>query len=393
MTATSWVLTDRDEGIWVEDLDLTEKDIGCAGASVRKRVLRGGLSDGVEVIEIDNGQFSFTVLPTRGMGIWRGCYHGHDIGWQAPAKGPVHPSFVNLQDRGGLGWLTGFDEFIVRCGLDSNGAPCTDVVPNNMGVPSEVEITLHGRIANIPAHRVEVQVLPGDPPTIIVLGVVDEAALFYPGFRLSTSMSTICGSNAMTIADTVTNLKATEAEFELLYHCKFGSPFLEPGARLEIPARTVAPRDQRAAEGIGAYSEFLGPTAGFVEQVYWYEPLSREDGATLALLRNADGDRGAVVRFNTRQLPCFTQWKNTAAVADGYVTGLEPGTDYPNAKATEREQGRLMRLAPGATHDVELTLEVHDSAAGVRAVQEEIAAIQGEPGVEVHRDPLPRLSG
>ena len=68
-------------------------------------------------------------------------------------------------------------------------------------------------------------------------------------------------------------------------------------------------------------------------------------------------------------------------------------TDYPNAKATEREQGRLMRLAPGATHDVELTLEVHDSAAGVRAVQEEIAAIQGEPGVEVHRDPLPRLSG
>ncbi|SVD72617.1 uncharacterized protein METZ01_LOCUS425471, partial [marine metagenome] len=76
------VLTDRDEGIWVEDLELTEKDIGCAGASVRKRVLRGGLSDGVEVIEIDNGQFSFTVLPTRGMGIWRGCYHGHDIGWQ-----------------------------------------------------------------------------------------------------------------------------------------------------------------------------------------------------------------------------------------------------------------------------------------------------------------------
>jgi hypothetical protein len=130
-----------------------------------------------------------------------------------------------------------------------------------------------------------------------------------------------------------------------------------------------------------------------VEQVYWYEPLSREDGVTLALLRNADGDRGAVVRFNTRQLPCFTQWKNTAAVADGYVTGLEPGTDYPNAKAIEREQGRLMRLAPGATHDVELTLEVHDSAAGVRAVQEEIAVIQGEPGVEVHRDPLPRLSG
>jgi hypothetical protein len=393
LAAKSWVLTDRATDTCVESLELTADDLGCAGASVRKRVLRGGLSDGVDVIEVDNGEFSFTVLPTRGMGIWRGRYRGLDVGWQAPVTGPVHPGFVNLQDRGGLGWLTGFDEVIVRCGLDSNGAPTTDVVPNNMGIPSEVDLTLHGRIANLPAHHVEVQVLPGDPPTIAIVGIVDEAALFYPGFRLSTSITTAAGGNAITIADTVTNLKATEAEFELLYHCNFGSPFLQQGSRLELPARLVAPRDARAVEGIDTYSEYPGPTSGFIEQAYWYEPLSSDDGATLALLRDAAGERGAVIRFNTKQLPCFTQWKNTAALEDGYVTGLEPGTDYPNAKGFEREQGRLQRLAPGASHDVQLTLEVHDTAAGVQSVQQEIAAIQGDRDFEVHRAPLARLSG
>jgi galactose mutarotase-like enzyme len=388
----TWLLTDTDQGIWVETLDLDADDIGAPGASVRKRVLRGGLTDGVEAIEVDNGQFRFTVLPTRGMGLWKGCYRGLDVGWQAPVQGPVHPGFVNAQDRGRLGWLTGFDECIVRCGLDNNGAPCTDVVPNNMGVPSEVELTLHGRIANLPASRVEVQVIPGDPPTIVVTGDVVEAALFYPGLRLRTAIATVCGSNAVTIDDAVTNLKAMDSEFELLYHCNFGAPFLEAGSRLEVPARLVAPRDPRAVEGIDTYADYLGPTAGYVEQVYWYEPLADAGGDTVALLRSADAGCGVAVRFNTAQMPCFTQWKNTAAVGDGYVTGLEPGTDYPNSKTFERQQGRLMSLAPGATHDIRMTIEVHDSATGVRGVQDEIVTIQGQTKLEVHREPLARLS-
>lgn len=389
----SWVLTDTDQRLWVESFELTGKDIGAEGASVRKQVLRGGPGDGVEVLEVDNGELTFTVLLTRGMGIWRGQYRGLDIGWQAPVRGPVHPFLVNQQDRGGLGWLTGFDEAIVRCGLDSNGAPTADVVPNNMGVPSEVELTLHGRIANIPASRVEVQVLPGNPPQIVVLGDVHESALFYPGLHLHTAISTVCGSNSFTISDSVTNLRAVESEFELLYHCNFGPPFLEKGSRLEVPARLVAPRDPRAVEGMDTYAEYLGPTPGYVEQVYWYEPLARPSGNTLAMLRNADASRGAVVRFNTRELPAFTQWKNTAAKSDGYVTGLEPGTDYPNCKTFERQQGRLMRLAPGATHRTQLTVEVHDTDAGVQAAQDEIAAIQGDAQLDVHRQPLPSLSG
>src|SRR5688500_17115292 len=39
--------------------------------SMRHRRLQGGLSDGVDLIELDNGALKLTLVPTRGMGIWK----------------------------------------------------------------------------------------------------------------------------------------------------------------------------------------------------------------------------------------------------------------------------------------------------------------------------------
>jgi hypothetical protein len=389
----SWVLTDVEQGIWLDEFAIGAKDLGLDGDwSIRKRTLRGGSSDGVDIIEVDNGALSFSVLPTRGMGIWKGQYKGLDIGWNSPVKGPIHPGLVNLQDRGGLGWLAGCDEVIVRCGLDSTGAPGPDIVPNNMGVPTEVELTLHGKIANLPARRVEVQVVLGDPVELIVIGEVHEAGLFCPQYRLLAKASTSVGSNVLQIEDEVTNMKGIAAEMELLYHCNFGAPFLQAGSRLEVAAAEVAPRDARAVEGLDGYEEYIDPTPGYIEQVYWYDLLADERGDTLAMLQNAAADRALVLRFNKEQLPAFTQWKNTAAQADGYVTGLEPATDYPNAKAFERKQGRLVQLGAGQTHCVALALEVLDSAAQVAVVQSEIVDLQRSAVRKVHREPIGKYS-
>ena len=48
------------------------------------------------------------------------------------------------------------------------------------------------------------------------------------------------------------------------------------------------------------------------------------------MLRDQAGDKAVVLRFRKDQLPAFTLWKNTAGLRDGYVTGLEPATNYPN---------------------------------------------------------------
>ena len=63
----------------------------------------------IDLIEVDNGALAYAVLPTRGMGLWQGNYRGLNLGWKAPVHGPVHPRHVNTADRGGIGWLTGFD--------------------------------------------------------------------------------------------------------------------------------------------------------------------------------------------------------------------------------------------------------------------------------------------
>ncbi len=131
----------------------------------------GGLQDGVDLIRVDNGALSFYIVPTRGMGIWKGVYKGIPLGWDSPVRDPVHPGFLDLNDRGGLGWLKGFNEWIVRCGLESNGGPCKDMIVDNNGNRSEVALTLHGKVANIPARFVEVRVELSPPHRITVLGI------------------------------------------------------------------------------------------------------------------------------------------------------------------------------------------------------------------------------
>lgn len=392
----TWVLTDVKAGIWLETLSLTPETAGdkrSGNWSIVKRTLHGGFSEGVDVIEVNNGSLSFTIVPTRGMGLWKGRYDGCELGWRSPVTGPVNPMFVNPLDCGGLGWLQGFDECIVRCGLNSNGAAGKDVVPDNNGNPSEITLPLHGRIANIPARRVEVHVIESaDTTELVVSGIVDEGMLFFPCLQLETRISTVVGSHAVTIHDEVVNLNAVERELELLYHCNFGEPFLEKGSRLVAPSRQVAPRDARAVEGIKRYNTYLAPTPGFVEQVYWHQLGADRRGNTVAMLRNKAGSKGVALRFNVKQLPCFIQWKHTGGMGDGYVTGLEPGTNLPNPKRFERDQGRVIRLAPGQRHVVDLTMEVHTTAQGVAGVEKEIVALLGKTLPKVSLKPLSKWS-
>jgi hypothetical protein len=391
----SWTLTDVVNDLWVDSFAVGNDSLRLATAhdwSIRKRTLRGGRRDGVDVVDVHNGALSYTVVPTRGMGLWRGEYRGNFLGWQAPVLGPVHPKYVNLAERGGLGWLTGFDEWLCRCGLASNGPPGEDAITDKAGHTVRTPLTLHGRIANLPAHFVEVRVNLDPPHELSIVGQVEEAGLFGPHLRLTTTVTTVPGSNRVVIHDLVENRAAQPAEMQLLYHCNVGPPFLESGSRLVAPVREMAPMTSRAAEGIDTFDTYAGPTTGFAEQVYAYDLLADSHGRTLALLYNRAADRGLALRFSHAELPCFIVWKNTGAVEDGYVTGLEPATNYPNFKSFEREQGRVRLLPPGGRWEASWSIEVHDTAAAVAGVLREVATLQAHAPATIHRTPHPRYS-
>ena len=67
------VLTDSKKGYRVSNWQMVASDLpdykGDAKWYISKRILQGGKQEGVEIIEVDNGNLRFRVIPTRGMGI------------------------------------------------------------------------------------------------------------------------------------------------------------------------------------------------------------------------------------------------------------------------------------------------------------------------------------
>lgn len=359
--------------------------------SVGLNRMQGGPADGIDLITLNNGHLSLSVLASRGMGIWKAQCGSLPLKWDSPVEIPVHPSQVDQSRRGGIGWLDGFNELICRCGLGWHGAPGTDTQRDTDGnITSEQFLPLHGRIANLAAHQVTLEV--DDSGTLRLTGVVDETSMFGERLRLTSVLSTRIGSSGFAIADTVTNLGGGPAEVEMLYHCNFGTPMLGEGSTLHTAARRVAPRDPRAAEDITEWSRFSGPTPGYAEQVYFAEPVSDASGHGLAVLRAPDGAAAVGLRFQTSTLPWLTLWKNTQASADGYCCGLEPSSSLPNNRQFEREQGRVLSLAPQASVQFQLSFEVAESESQARALIEEAEQLQQTAERHLESGPTSDLS-
>lgn len=391
----SFSLIDVDHGVHDTTTVIAADTVPSAPAdaewSIRMVRLHGGLSDGVDVIELNNGCLKLSLLPTRGMGLWKGSVAGTPLAWNSPVERPVNPAYVDEMRRGGIGWLDGFNEMLVRCGLGWNGAPGNEIITDADGnTVSEQFLPLHGRIANLPAHKVTVAV--SEEGQITITGLVDEASMFGGKLRLTATLTTWIGSNTFEIHDNVANIGGSPADIEMLYHCNFGAPLLEQGATFQIAATEIAPRDARAAEDCDTWTQYLGPTPGYAEQCYFVAPIADDDNRGLALLATADQSTGVALRFDTSTLPFFTLWKNTQAAADGYCTGLEPATGFPNLRSFERDHGRVTSLAPGEDITFQFALTGCTSSDDIAAISAEITALQGDTPAVVHTAPRPDWS-
>lgn len=152
--AKNWRVTSEELGIQAEQ-----------PFSVSMRTLHGGRQEGVSLIEIDNGAMKMTVIANRGMNVLEAVAGDVRLGWDSPVDEVVNPAFIELNGRGGLGWLEGFNELVTRCGYEWVGHPGED--------KGEL-LTLHGRAANIPASRVVLQIDEKPPYAIRLRGELKE---------------------------------------------------------------------------------------------------------------------------------------------------------------------------------------------------------------------------
>ncbi|MCV9878981.1 aldose 1-epimerase family protein [Brenneria izbisi] len=382
LSAQTFVLTDAEssveKGNWQISSDaLKVKD---QHFSIEQTVLHGGRQEGSKIITINSQNGLKIVLsPSRGMDLLHVTGKNIRLGWDSPVKEVVNPNTINLESRNGLGWLEGFNEMMVRCGYEWTGHP---VVDNGM------IYTLHGRAGNTPASKVVVDVSEKAPYQITIRGLLKESSFKQSNLETWTELRYTPGSTSFTVHDVLTNKADYARDYQIIYHSNFGTPILEDGARFIAPVKEISPFNDYAKAGLQEWQTYKGPTKDFDEMVFNLTPYADKQGKTLAALVNRAGDKGVSIEFDTRQLPLLTLWKNTDTVQQGYVTGIEPGTNYAYPVTIEREQGRVKQLQPGQSTEFELTYNLLDSADAVQRTEQKVQAIQGENKTTLTEKPI-----
>ncbi len=336
--AWDYVLLDTDKA--AQPWQITSQQLGVKTDkpfSVTMRTLHGGRQEGVSVVDIDNGTLKLSVVPTRGMNVLQASVGDVRMGWDSPVKEVVNPAFIELNGRGGLGWLEGFNELVTRCGYEWVGHP---------GMDNGELLTLHGRAANIPANKVTLHIDEKPPYAITLRGELKEQAFKKVDFSVQTELVTEPGSVTFALNDTLTNNGDYPKEYQALYHSNFSTPFLEQGARFAAPVKQVSPFNDKAKGDLPDWQTYRAPTKDYDETVYNVVPYADAKGDTLTVLHNKAGSLGVSVGFNTSTLPVFSLWKNTDTQGQGYVTGLEPGTSFSYNRRYQRPLGLVPTIGP-----------------------------------------------
>ena len=362
---------------------ITSKSLGVKSATpftVTTKTLHGGRQEGVMLVEIDTGAMKITVVPTRGMNVLQAVAGDVRLGWHSPVKEVVNPSFIELTGRNGLGWLEGFNELVTRCGYEWVGHPGKDT--------DGTLLTLHGLAANIPASKVVLSVDEKPPYTIRLKGLLREQAFKKVDFTIDTELNTVPGAKSFTISDRLTNNGDYPKEYQALYHSNFGPPLMEKDAKFAAPVREVSPFNDYAGKLLSTWQTYQDRTKDFDEVVYNVFPYGDENGNTLTMVHNAAGTLGASIAYNVNALPAFSLWKNMDTDAQGYVTGMEPGTSFSYNRKYQRDLKLVPTIGPKEHRDFILTYSLLDGKDKVDAALKRIADIQNGRKTTVRETPL-----
>ena len=380
-SAKDYVITDGDRVIQKGDWQISNKNISPDAPSftIENVILKGGKQEGSELLTIKSEGLTINLSPTRGLGIVNVEGNGIRLGWDSPVKEIVNPKYINLESRGGAGWLDGFNEMMVRCGFEWTGHA---VQADGM------MYTLHGRAQNTPVSKLFVEVEDQAPYTITIRGLIKENTFKKSNFETWVTIRHVPGSKEFTVHDILTNLSDYDRDYQIIYHSNFGTPILEQGAKFVAPVKEISPFNEYAATGLKNWQTYQGPTKGFDEMVYNIFPYSDANNQTQVMLTNNASDKGVGIAFNTQQLPVLTLWKNTDTLKQGYVTGIEPGTSFAYPVTIEREQKRVPQLGAGKSTEFILTYSLLSNKEEVANYEAKIKAIQGNKQTKVVEEPM-----
>lgn len=313
---------------------------------VRNLRFDGGRSDGMRLIEVENGAgLSLELLPDRALDPYRLRFKGVNLSFITNVA-PVAPQFIDNTDES---FKKHFNAgLMTTCGLQ------------NVGVPNDFHgdaMHQHGRFATIPADEVIATTEWEDGvPVMKVTGKIKEARFFGETLVARRTITMKYGENKITVRDKVKNEGYERQELMLLYHCNLGYPLVDNGSRLILPPTIVTPRDEEAAKGKDEYMLFHDPVHAYAEQCFYLDCEADKDDKVFAALYNPARALALKLSFKKSELPYMTEWKQMGEKF--YVVGIEPGNCHVEGTASEEARGTLSWLEPGEEKEFGLTFEV-----------------------------------
>lgn len=287
-------------------------------AGITEYTYNSGRAEGARAINVNTGIFQFEVLPSRCLDVSRGSYKGLPFGYFSKS-GVRHPAYFSKIDPSGFA-----DNFfagaLTTCGM------------HNIGGPSELNgrrHELHGEMSNIPAEKVGVsETWNGEECSYTITGEMRHSRFYAEDLVLKRKITAKMGESSFIIEDEVENQDFSPSTCLLLYHSQFGFPFLDVDTRLVTsPVDRIEARPGVSPDLIKDCKRFSAPIDGEPEQCFYHFFKPDANGRAAACLFNPNlGEKGmgVFVRFDTKTLPYFVEWKMMRSRE--YVCGLEPGT-------------------------------------------------------------------
>ena len=311
--------------------DLRRKSASLRGlADLRLVTLSDGPGTGGRLLQARTSSgLALDIALDRGADILRISFRGHQLGWHGPVQAP-HP-WPPAELEYGLGFLRGFDGFLVTCGLDHHG-PATETSAEAFRYPlrkTQVH-PLHGRIAGSKA-ALRRAVTDWDEAAIIVETSVRQASVFGEVLDLERRYVISLDVPRLSIVDRVTNRGYRPARHGMLYHVNFGYPLLDRDARLTGPGWALAHcLDDGSAQPSDDHVEIVNEDAS---------PPPAQDGRCTAGLENHDLGIGLKLRYDPTSLPVTALWR--ALQSGVFALGIEPQTLIGTLQAQEERVYRL----------------------------------------------------
>jgi galactose mutarotase-like enzyme len=321
-----------------------------------------GRVQGLETVHLENDRIRVGVLLDKGADVFEltSKPEGVDVLFRTP-QGIVSPaSAVSVASRQGSfmdAYEGGWQELFPTLG------PPTDYYGAELGE--------HGEVAMLSWECVSEE--SGPEGAAAVFAVRGRRT----PFALRRAMRIRPGSAVLEVSSTATNEGGQPLEFMWGHHPVFGPPLLEPGARLVLDGGTVHPMSESsgvfqpsgdptpwpeydAADGVREDLSIIpDPDPRHVSELY-VDGLA--EGAVS--LMNPRLGLGVRLRWDIRVLPYLWLWR-TLGPAEGYPwygrtfsLGLEPFSSVPPAFEHARAAGTLLRLEPGESRTLELSVEI-----------------------------------